>query len=345
MNERILVAFERDGLPAHVTSARIDSANPLRTGVVLDGETSAWPRGLAMNLRPDDAATRVAFERVQRRLDWFSPRRFHLRPTKREDLLQLQGVDPHALPPGRYRFELRVGGLRLSPASERIRIPPDGAASVTLREKLSGNVLRLDRPVSDFDPESRRILESSDSRLDGKRASRWLADGLHRDRRKACLLNLFAKLAALPAPGRSLQRRIESVFFAEADRIYARVDERLRQDLRRSPIFGREPHVSKTHHKILARVPGSASDYKLESFREGARPSMQITLAVPRRQGAHYADIDVDLGNPRWDLVSFGIHIGELINPGKTNHLKLRRAIVRQTGSDFMYYKLERRGK
>ena len=43
---------------------------------------------------------------------------------------------------------------------------------------------------------------------------------------------------------------------------------------------------------------------------------MQIVVAEPPPGVAdktHYADVDIDLGNPRLDLRSFLIHIGELL--------------------------------
>lgn|GEM_PF-1830681 len=344
LNERILVGIERDGVSVPVTKVRFGGGTLHERGVELGGESSAWPRGVAMNLRPDDAATKAAVERVQRRLDWFSPRRFQFAFAREEERLSLSGVDPEALPAGRYRFQLRLGGMRMSPSTSRIRIPRDGAAHVTMSEKRAGQWLRLNRPPAEFDEESLRILKNRRSRLDGRPALEWLTEGRHRDRRKACLLNLLAKLAALPAPGRAFQRGVESVFFAEADRIYIRVKPELLNQVRRSPLFARDAVVSATHEKLFSRIPGGEDGYSLQSYREGARPSMQMTFAVPRDgTGSHYADVDVDLGSPNWDLVSFAIHLGELVNPARTNHFKLRSAIQRQTGGDFTYYDLPRR--
>ena len=34
----------------------------------------------------------------------------------------------------------------------------------------------------------------------------------------------------------------------------------------------------------------------------------------------HYADLDLDLGNSLQDLVGFFVHMGELLNPDRTDH-------------------------
>jgi hypothetical protein len=53
-------------------------------------------------------------------------------------------------------------------------------------------------------------------------------------------------------------------------------------------------------------------------------------IAVPpddRAGRGVYADIDIDLGNPKRDLAGFFVHLGELMTEGQTDHLKLNKQL------------------
>ena len=70
---------------------------------------------------------------------------------------------------------------------------------------------------------------------------------------------------------------------------------------------------------------------------------MQAVIAVPPGGDAnrrHYADLDIDLGNPLQDVEGALIHFGELLTPGKTDHLKLAEKLATGATEDFMYYKV-----
>jgi hypothetical protein len=289
-----------------------------------------------------DPVTRLAFSDVQQRLDWVRPRRFEVKAAREGRCLRIEGVDAEALPPGSYEIKVRVGGLRLEPSAKLIRIPEGGSVRLRLREKQAKLSLRLNRTVEEFDVQSRRIVENS--KLDCTSALDWLEHGKHRDRRKACLLNILAKLAAAPTPRNALNRFVDHVFLAEMDRIYCAVSPEFHTLVRRT--FGADSVVHPSHQRLLSRIPSSdgrdGDGYRLRSYREPSASSLQIVVAEPAGgNGAHYADMDIDRGNPGWDLRSFLIHVGELLDPRKTNHLKLRGRLAKGATADFVYYDVE----
>jgi hypothetical protein len=84
--------------------------------------------------------------------------------------------------------------------------------------------------------------------------------------------------------------------------------------------------------------------FSLMSYRQGGRNCLQIVVASPPQGLADttvYADIDIDLGNPLWDLEGLIVHLGELLDSGRTDHFSLRRALQRGPTSDFVYYDVE----
>lgn len=69
---------------------------------------------------------------------------------------------------------------------------------------------------------------------------------------------------------------------------------------------------------------------------------MQAVVAIPSDLGRNfYADLDIDLGNPLEDLAGFVIHMGELIAPGKTDHLALLGKLVKiKAVAPFLFYEV-----
>ena len=340
MNESILIEFERRGQPAPVTSFRSTQRNPHENGLVLDGETSQFPRGFMLNLRPLGDPTKLAFKRVQRNHDWLSRNIFQLEATRQDDRLQLEGVDAEALPPGRYELEMRLSGMQFVQAKQQISIRKNQSKVVRFREKPAKQKLALNRPIDSFDRESVRILRHKKSLLDGTSAEDWLENRPGQDRRKAPLLNMLAKLAALPRVPDPLSRRVHYVFHAEMDRIYAAVSEDFHTTV--SGSFSKDATIHSTHRRLLLRIPHRRADeYTLTSYRERAPSSMQVVIAEPPADVAdrtHYADLDIDEANPGWDLARFVMHVGDVLDPRKTNHLELRKTLTDGETSDFLYY-------
>jgi hypothetical protein len=63
-----------------------------------------------------------------------------------------------------------------------------------------------------------------------------------------------------------------------------------------------------------------------------------LGAVCPPNGGPHFAEVDIGLGNPFGDLTGFFIHFGELLNPGRTDHIKLRSALAKTKASEFLYY-------
>ena len=87
----------------------------------------------------------------------------------------------------------------------------------------------------------------------------------------------------------------------------------------------------------------NANQYELSSYRQGGRNCLQIVIATLPAGSADltsYVDVDIDLGNPLWDLEGLIVHASELLDSGRTDHLALRSKFAKGATSDFLYYDL-----
>lgn len=159
--------------------------------------------------------------------------------------------------------------------------------------------------------------------------------------RGACLSNCLAKLSTIPTVADPLITSVAEVVVLKEERIYVRVHrsfvDRLLAlsdgdgDERLFSAEGRpEAHI---HQQLLTWVGTHQhvdSPYYLRSFRERVTfYSLQIVLANPYAPELPvFADIDIDLGGARTDLVGLFAHLWELIGPGSkrpTDHLALAK--------------------
>ena len=124
MDEYILIEFKRDGKALPVTGVRTTRPEPHENGIVLSGESSAFPRGFDLGLYPDKI-TRHRFKAVQQRLGWLNPSRFEVEIGRHLEQLRIEGVDKDALPPGGYTLKINVDGLDLKSTRRPIRIPEE----------------------------------------------------------------------------------------------------------------------------------------------------------------------------------------------------------------------------
>ncbi len=326
MNERITIRLMEDGRHLPINSLTGD-------GLMLRNETDATPRGLVVEFDADSPATRIRMDRVRTLRDWH-PHVFKLDLQVFEGNLIITGVDSRALPPGLYWFKLRIADLDVQKERIRIELDEDGDVKRDVKVKKDKRDVRLTSAVTAFDGDLRRVIEAGSSRLDGLAAADWLTSRQPRARRKACFLNLLAKLRTAPTESEHLLRHVRHVFFADVDRIYARVERELFTRLETlardpsKPFFDEGSPASAGHRRLLERISrfeGNTEQYKLRSFRQEGRNSMQAVVAVPHDPTRnHYADLDIDLGNPLQNIVGFIVHMGELLDPGKTDHLALR---------------------
>ena len=331
--ESFELRFKRNGATIPVTGLEPGE------GIILDGETGAWPNGVGLQFQPITPGTRKMWETIQRRRGLPSTS-FPLRMSRAGDCLRFEGLKPDELPPGDYRAAVFVGGYRFHTRLLEFTIPKNGSVSVEAEEKPERRHVTLVETVDRFDDLTRDIVMRSD--LDGMSMANWLNDSSRRDSRKACVLNILAKLRARTADQLPLSEGVRRIFLADVDRIYVElVPGFSRRILASSSFFTKDLVVHTTHNRLLTRIP-NGKDYGLESFRENVTEnSLQLAFALPDNPAdPECADIDIDLGNPFTNPLGFFIHIGELLDPGKTDHLALFTKLKNSSASDFLYYEV-----
>lgn len=324
-------------------------------GLVLEKEIDSTPRSLLLEFDGRSPVTKHRMDRV-RQLNGWGPWDFPLQPSVRDGDLVFAGVAPDALPSGKYWLKIWIEGMARPSMKTKVTfdIPDDGDAPIAIDVAEDPRKIELTTDPSQFDPEFQRILDDPNTHLDTLDGLSWL-DSDAREARKACLLNLLAKLRTAPTGKNPLIQLVRSAFFAGVDRVYANVDPALAvrlNDLAQNPkkpfFFEGEP-TSPTHLKLLDRMKLlgiNVAGYHLKSYRQetkGKEPSMQLVVAIPpdtNPLGACCADLDLDLGNPLQDVMGFFIHVGELIDPGKTDHLKISRLLKNTPAFNFIYYKV-----
>ncbi|HZF39386.1 MAG TPA: hypothetical protein VE715_11205 [Blastocatellia bacterium] len=343
MRERVLIRLIQNGSPL-----RLDSISS--EGVVLNSETDAWPRGLTLEFDADSPITRLRMDQVRQIKGWGS-KEYKLKLSPQDGALVVTGVDPTTLPAGRYWFRLRIGDLILPKQriSFDLKENQDRLIEVEVSPDPRQVELLLDSP--NVDQQIRRVLTQSE--LDGLTLTSWLADPQPRPSRKACLLNLLAKLRAAPDLSETLLKHIRQVFFADVDRCYAAVDGELFDRLKAlacrddKPFSADPPPLPPVHRNLLRHIRSVESDadkFRLHSFRRRGNNSLRATVAVPPGADSSrrfYAEFDIDLGAPERDFEGFFIHLGEVLSPDKTDHLKLREKLATdQTVREFLYYRV-----
>lgn len=343
MNERIIIRLTDSKRHLPINSLSKD-------GVMLRNETDATPRGLLFEFDGATEATKVRMERVRKLRDWRLGE-FNLDINLIDGNLVFTGVDTRSLPPGKYWCRLRIADLKLPKGKISIDLKEDGEVVKEIAVEKDKRDIELIGEIASFDSELKRVLEATASRLDGSAASGWLSDTNPRAARKACVLNLLAKLRTVPTTSKPLINHLQHIFFADVDRVYGRVDrdfftrlDELARDPQK-PFFDEGSPKSAGHRRLLdriARFEGQVETYRLVSYRQEGKNSMQAVIAIPSDPSRNfYADLDIDLGNPLQDVVGFVIHLGELINPGKTDHLALRAQLEKTKSlAPFLMYKV-----
>lgn len=343
MNERLVIRLTEAKRHLPINGLTND-------GVMLRNESDATPRALLFEFDADSPVTRFRMDRVRTLRDW-NVHEFKLDIHLIDGNLVITGVDSRSLPAGRYWFRLRIADLKLPKEKVFIEIKEDGEVTKELAVGKDKRDIELLGKVATFDSELKRVLESTSSRLDGSAASDWLSDTRPRAARKACVLNLLAKLRTAPTASKPLITEVQHIFYADVDRVYGRVNREFFNrinDLARDPtkpFFDEGSPKSAGHRRLLERIKkfeGQVEDYQLRSFRQEGRNSMQAVIAIPPEPSRnYYADLDIDLGNPLQDVVGFVVHLGELINPGKTDHLALHEKLSKTAAlKPFLMYKV-----
>ena len=346
MNEGFSIRLRRGGKTWPIDSLTKDE------GLIFDNEVDAFPRSLTLEFDGDNAATSYRMNRVRELRGW-NAGVFNLNLVEKDGLLFASGVDPDALPSGYYWLRLTIGDVIIPSKDFHFHVEEDTSDTVvTIDVKTDPRDIELIEPIDDFDDEIKRIIQSPDSRADALAIPAWLDDSDPRPSRKACLLNLMAKLRTAPTVSDPLITTVNSVFFCGNERIYARVTpdlfvrlQALADDPDR-PFYAEGAPTSSMHQKLLDAIEahgwGSKGNYSLWSFRQEGNPSMQVVCATPAMSGMPFcADLDIDLGNPLQDLEGFAIHMGELIGGDATDHLDLWKKLSKGATKNYLYYDVD----
>jgi hypothetical protein len=347
MNEGFSIRLRRGGKVWPIDSLTKDD------GLIFDNEVDAFPRSLTLEFDGVNAATTYRMNRVRELRGW-NAGEFRLNLVEKDGMLFASGVDPDALPSGYYWFWLTIDDVIIPARKFYFHIDEDTSDTIVdVDVKQDPRDIELTEPIADFDDEIKRIIQSVDSHADTLSIPEWLDDSDPRPSRKACLLNLMAKLRTAPAAADALITTVNSVFFCGNERIYARVTpdlfvrlQALADDPDR-PFYAEGPPTSSMHQKLLESIEehgwGSKTNYELWSFRQEGNPSMQIVCATPTIGGLPFcADLDIDLGNPLQDLEGFAIHMGELIGGGATDHLDLWKKLSKGATGNYLYYRVQK---
>jgi hypothetical protein len=343
MNERIRIEFEVDGEPLPVQS--FDS-----TGLRFEDEIDCWPRSVLFEFDANNEITRTRMNWVRSRWGW-NPGVFNLNITLDRGGLLVRGVDERSLPGGSYWFVVQVNSLIARGGSKIVSVDDDDETAVTLKVAEDPRRVVLARPVMEWDEMIRKTLLKSGQTFDGVTIAEWLESDKPRESRKACLINLMAKLRTLPDPDEPFLTHVRRIFHTDVERIYVETDDELLTRLRalskedERPFYDEGKPASPDHLRLL--TASSSPNHELESFRQDGRNSMQVVVAYPpgSGDGRYFADVDIDLGNPLRDLQGFVIHMGELLTGTDTDHLKLHDALAaaKQPTAPYIYYDVKKR--
>jgi len=343
VNESFHIRFVSGGKPLNVVDFDPE------VGVTLDHHRDASPLTFAIGVQ---SLIPVQLAAVRQRHGWDSDE-FHMHVAMDSGGLTFSGVagDPGGLPPGAYDITFELESYRFRKAQQRIVIHKGERVEIVLDEQPDPRRVKL---RNNIDPITSRVLQDARSKLDdGVALIDWLNSPFPRAPRKACLLNLLCKLRTPPGPAQGFTDPLTSlmnfVFAADVDRIYAAFETGLQALLEafvKKGIWAKEGHPGAPIHQLLRRgmerigVAG-ADDYELTSYRQGGTRCLQIVVATPPGgKGTCYADVDIDLGNPFWDAQGLIIHLSELLDPSKTDHLALHDKLDKGETQDFLYYDL-----
>lgn len=343
MNEKIRVTFQQSGRPLTVTSLE------LHEGITFAEPIDASPLNLGFGLQ---SLQPVRLASVQQRHGWSGDTfAFDARLDAGGILFSGFQGDPAGLPPGPYDVTVEVESYTLKNGQSRIVVKDGATATLVLEVKPETRRIEL---RNNFDAVTGAVIEAST--IDGKDMASWLAGAvrpLPRVQRRVCALNILSRLAAPPMPAvkRGLTRHVRAAHFADVDRLYITADPILNDILKGFVAAdgweGEGPPRHPIHRRVvtdaLRRFPElrdkTPADFVLQSYRQGGRTGLQIVVAIPKfEHPVVYADIDIDLGNPLWDVEGVLIHLGELLDGGPTDHFKVREKLAKMLSSDFIFF-------
>jgi hypothetical protein len=268
-----------------------------------------------------------------------------------DETLVVTGVDPAALPAGRYWFRLQIGDFILPSERIRLDLKENQKTPVEIEVRTDPRGVAISRHWSTMDQQIQRVLMRSE--LDGLLLARWLCATSPRPSRKACLLNLLAKLRTAPKVDEPLLDHVDQILFADAERCCATVDGELFARLKALTSEADRPFIAdhlpsaQAHRRLsqhIQSLEGDPERYRIYSFRQKGENGLLALVAVPHGEDPsrrHYAEFGIGIDASRRDIEGCIVHMGELLSPGKTDHLKLRDQLAEDPMMlDFLYYRV-----
>jgi len=336
MNEGLLVQLMMGNTPVPIRERRSD-------GLIFDGEADMWPRRVLMNIVPRSDTAAYRMRRIRQINNWTYPE-YKLRIALKDGCLLFTGISADGLPSGDYWFSIEIEDL--PSVANRYKLYLKDDVETTLQIQVGKDPRRIGFAAT-MDPEISRVLAASSIGNEWPLTD-WLKDDRPRTSRKACLLNLMAKLRTAPSVEEPLIKYVERLFFVGTERVYAKVEPAFMEELEafardpKKPFYKEGRPNAPIHFRLLSLAKINVEEYELTSFRQEGHPSMQAVIASPKsRHGDYFADLDIDMGNPLQDVQGFLIHMSELLNSAPTDHMDLGVVLAKDKNiSPFMSYSL-----
>lgn len=307
--------------------------------ITFENEFDPFPRRVRLLFSPRSAAAQERINKIIIKNNW---KQYIFKCKLDLKHLRFNTDKPADMPTGHYSVRLWIEDLPISHKEMPLRIRKEGGE---LRIEVPEDERRITiRPsfTENLDQEISGLLDRSAS-IDGLSPKEWLADSRPRMQRRACLFNILSVLRTSPAGNLPLIRLIKRIIAVLPDRIYAEVDTDLKSELAmlvETTNFYADWIVLPEHKNVVRSAGKNPDDYDISSFRQAGHPSMQFSISSAKKgtESFHYADIDLDLGNPLQDVVAFLVHISELFDENKTDHLALQDDLNVPPTATYLYY-------
>lgn len=327
MNERLVMRITQGGVPIRFKELSW-------AGVGMDWDRDVLPRELTLEFGADSPITHLRVDHVRQLNGWIG-NDYKLSLSIEDGALVATGVDPAGLPAGRYWIKPYIGDLVSSSEGIKFELKENGEAQLVVEVQLEKREVEILPDLLEADPHIARLLEDDRVSLDGLSLRNWLRDARPRPSRKACFLNLLARLRTTPGVDCPMLAHVKQFLSADVDRCYAVVDRTLLKSFQQSsrelcmplPVEGPPPHQTyrKLYHRIREAEP-DADSFLLHSFRRNEENGLQTVLAVPPGEDPSkpcYAEFNLDPSDFLEEFKGLYVFLGESPSPRKIDHLSL----------------------
>ena len=171
----------------------------------------------AVSAKEQTVITAYCVSRIAQGKDWRSGQ-FKLRISVADGSIVLRGDDKDSLHEGRYHVTVNVSDAHVNNVSRAVVVPHDGHAELEADLTTDERTIEVDLADADI----LRVLAASV--LDGQPARKWVANEDFRPTRRACVLNLLARLRVTPLVSTPLTGGVQRLFRAREERAYAVVE-------------------------------------------------------------------------------------------------------------------------